>query len=86
LAAFDQAGHPIEPRSLSQEKHTMERLVKPVAWGEIPLQRNDARESAQHARRSDALGYEVFADGVKDRMDPHPGVSSSATSKTSSEA
>ena len=48
----------------------MERLIKPVAWGEIPLQGYDARKSAEDARRLDALGYEVSADGVKDRVHP----------------
>lgn len=70
LGALYQAGHLIEPRPLSQEKHTMKRLIKPVAWGEIPLQGYDARKSAEDARRLDALGYEVSADGVKDRVHP----------------
>ena len=64
----------------------MERLVEPVAWGQVPLQGYDARESAQRARRFNTLGYELSTNGVKDRIDaPTPAVSSSATSKTFSE-
>ena len=63
----------------------MERLIKPVAWGEIPLQGYDARKSAEDARRLDALGYEVSADVSKTASTPAPPVSSRATSKTFSE-
>ena len=34
LSPVYQAGHLVEPRPLSQQQHTVERLVEPVAQGD----------------------------------------------------
>ncbi len=68
LATFYQPGHLLEPFALARQVDAVDRLVEPVGRGEIPLQRDNAREPAERAGCLHASGYKVSSNRVEDSV------------------
>src|SRR5918998_4043845 len=68
LATFYQSGHLLEPFPLTRQEDAVDRLFESVGRGEVPLQRDNAREPTKGAIRLHPLGDKVSPNGVEDSV------------------
>src|SRR3712207_1184242 len=72
LATFYQLGHLLEPFPLTCQEDAVDRLVESVGRGEVPLQRDNAREPTKGSSRLHPLGHKVPSNRFEYSVYPRP--------------